>query len=147
MKSEIEFRGQHLSRPCINTSEERPNKNGSFFFFFKFSKSQKLQNKVGMQEQRDWVHPKASQYRCCSHPWRKQNHFHSVKYGPAFCKYGHSVQIDSMCLVFLKHHVLFETPQLPLAPLRPIQTVIWCGCPDENQQQLLRGGVEGEGRK
>lgn len=30
MKSEIEFRGQHLSRPCINTSEERPNKNGSF---------------------------------------------------------------------------------------------------------------------
>lgn len=32
MNSEIEFRGQHLSRPCINTSKEKPNKNDSFFF-------------------------------------------------------------------------------------------------------------------
>lgn len=35
MNSEIEFRGQHLSGPCINTSKEKPNKNDLSFFFFK----------------------------------------------------------------------------------------------------------------
>lgn len=34
MNSEIEFRGQHLSRPCINTYKERTNKNDSFFLIF-----------------------------------------------------------------------------------------------------------------